>query len=109
MLKKLFARLMGHPPNPVPAEVVTHPVTVSAPPANDPLPLVNTRPALRHIRNNMVVLGGSVVITANNVQMRIASGEQKPPYVICIYRGRRIAVRPDTIACYWAVAAETIQ
>lgn len=82
-------------------------------PANDPTPqrveLVSTRTVLRHSRNNMLVLAGTTVLTTNNVTMQVARIEQKPPYVICIHKGRRIAVRPDTISCYWAEHKEPIQ
>lgn len=116
MLRTLLKRLLGRPPNPVEPGLIAVPSNIDIPvppPANDPqpyrVPLMTMRDVLRRSRNDTLVLPGTTVTTRRGAEMKVARVAQKPPYVICVYRGRRLAVRPDSIDCYWAQVSEPIQ
>ena len=114
MFAWLFNKLMGKPSNPVPAGLVVPPTNIPVPvAANDPTParveLMTTRAVLRYVRNDGAVLPGSTVVTKNNAEMRVARAEQKPPYVICVYKGRRLAVRAENCGCYWTTVSEPVR
>lgn len=115
MLRTLLKRLLGHTVNPAPTGLVADPANIPVPQqaANDPtpswVPLMTVRHVLRRSRNDTLVLPGSTVVTKKGAEMKLARVEQKPPYAICVYRGRKLAVRPDNIDCYWAEVSEPIQ
>lgn len=113
MLRTFLKRLLGRdlPPPDNPLLVDTDENFVGPPrPANDRLPVTfHTRHVLRRNVNASLVMAGTTVITQNNAMMKIASGEQRPPYVRCIYRNRKLAVLPQTIGCHWDTVTEPIQ
>lgn len=111
MLRTFLKRLLGKPPNPAPTGLVVAPANISVPENLTPsrVPLITIKHVLRRNHGGTLVLAGTTVHTKKNIQMRVASVEQKPPYVICNYNGRRLAVRPDTIDCHFAVVSEPIQ
>lgn len=116
MLRTFLKRLIGRTPPPVETGLIAVPANIPVPhlPANDPtpthVPLMTMRTVLRHIRNDALVQPGSTVVTKNNAEMKVARGvTQKPPYVVCVYRGRRLSVRPDSIGCYWTEVSDIIQ
>jgi hypothetical protein len=116
MLRTLLKRLMRRNPPPVETGLLADPANIPVPhhPANDPappyhVPLMTLRNVLRRHLNNTLVLPGSTVITKNGAEMKVARTTQKPPYVICVYRGRHLTVRADSIDCYWDQVSEPIQ
>jgi hypothetical protein len=116
MLRTLLKRLIGRTPTtPVETGLLAVPTNIPVPPqpANDGppyhVPLMTLRDVLRHRRNDTLVQAGSTVVTKNGAEMKVARLTQKPPYVLCLYRGRRLAVRPDSIDCYWDQVSELIQ
>jgi hypothetical protein len=115
MLRTLIKRLMGLNPPPADTGLIAVPANIPVPqPANDPtpvhVPLMTLRDILRHNRNDTLVQPGSTVVTKNGAEMKVARGvTQKPPYVVCVYRGRRLSVRPDSIDCRWDQVSDLIQ
>jgi len=115
MLRTLLKRLMRRDPTPAPTGMIATPANIPVPtnPANDPTPpyvrLLTTRDVLRRNRNDTLVMSGAKVVTKNGAEMKLAPVTQKPPYVICVYRGRRLAVRAENIECYWDKVSEPIQ
>lgn len=116
MWTKLFQKLLGRTnPTPVPTGLIADPanIPVLQQPANDPTParitLTTTRDILRFRRDDRLALPGSKVVTRNSVEMRVARIVQKPPYVICVYKGRRLAVRAENCGLYWTTVSEPIQ
>lgn len=115
MLKTLLQKLLRRDPPPAPTGLVADPVNIPVPqlPANDPTPsyvqLMTTRHVLRRRLNDTLVMSGATVTTKNNATMKVAHVEQKPPYVVCVYRGRHLSVRADSIGCYWTQVSERIQ
>lgn len=114
MLRSLLKLLLRRAPAPpVVTGLVVAPANIPVP-ANDPTPItppvkvriMTTRTVLRFSRNDTLALPGTTVTTRNNAEMKVARVEQKPPYVICVYRGRRLAVRADNIGCYWAEVSD---
>jgi hypothetical protein len=109
MLRTLLKRLLGREGGmPLPD---TPPQFVDTPPAElyGPVQPVRKRHVLRRNLNGTLVLPGTTVMTQNNAMMKVAGGEQKPPYVRCIYRNRRLVVLPQNIGCHFDTVTEPIQ
>jgi len=112
MITEFLKRLLRRNPPPASTGLIAVPanIPVPQPPANDPTPikvrLMSSRPVLRFVRNDATVLPGSTVVTRNKVEMKVARADQKPPYVVCVYKNRRLVVRAETIGTYWTTVED---
>jgi|SRR5215813_2273329 len=106
---RLLKRLLGRTPTPAPTGLVVAPANIPVPSPPIKVALMTTRDVLRLCRNDTLVLPGSTVTSKNNAEMKVARAQQKPPYVVCVYRGRRLLVRADSIGCYWTQTSEPIK
>jgi len=112
MLRTLIKRLFSKTPAPVEPGLIAVPTNIPvAEPVREPfhVPLMTLRNVLRRNRNDTLVLPGTTVVTKNGAEMKVARVPQKPPYVICVYRGRRLSVRADSIDCRWDTVSDLIQ